>query len=145
MNTAIGNIKKSVVWHSEQDLYGGSGPLLALASSQSPQKLNALGVPENLAAWNQYWGLSPPGIVKLVEGSLDSPSLRSKAATAPQSLGAADYRRRFPLRGAWRPLESRLEGANTALVGPGEAYVAWKNTIDYRTWADSLRRKRPAP
>ena len=143
MNAAIANITKTVAWHSEQDLYCGSGPLLALVSSESPQKLSAIGVPNNIAGWNEYWGITPPGIATLVEGSFDGRSLRSKAATAPQSLWAADYRRKFPLRGAWRPVESRLEGANTALVGPGDAYAAWKNTIDYRVWVESLRAKKP--
>ena len=91
----------------------GSGPLLALVSSQSPQKLHGIGVPGTIAAWNQYWGLSPPGIAKLTVGTFDGQALRSKAAAAPQSLWPADYRRTFPGRGAWSPIESRLEGANT--------------------------------
>ncbi len=144
MNAAIANIKKAVVWRSEQDLYCGSGPLLALVSSQTPKKLHGIGVPDTLAAWNQYWSISPPGIARLAEGSFNGQALRSQAATAPQSLSAADFRRTFPGRGAWRPVESRLEGANTALVGPGDAYAAWKNTIDYRIWLESLRPKKPA-
>jgi hypothetical protein len=143
-NAVIANIRKAVVWHSEQDLYSGSGALSALVSSQSPQRLCALGIPGSLADWNQFWGISPPGITRLVEGPFDGQLLRSKAAIAPQSLWAADYRRMFPLRGLWRPLESRLEGANTALVGPGEAYTAWKNTIEYRAWLELLRLKKAA-
>jgi hypothetical protein len=144
-SAVIANIKKAVAWHSEQDLYSGSGALLALVSSQSPQRLSALGIPGNLVEWNQYWGISPPVITRLADGLFDGQSLRSKAAAAPQSLWAADYRRMFPSRGLWRPLESRLEGANTTLVGPGEAYTAWKNTIDYRAWLELLRLKKAAP
>jgi hypothetical protein len=144
MKAAIAHITKSVAWRSEQDFYSGSGPLLALVSSQSPQKFNAVGAPESIAAWNKYWGISPPGIAKLSDGSFDGRLLRSKAATAPQSLSPADYRRRLPQRGQWRVAESQLEGANTALVGPGEAYTAWKNTIDYRIWVESLRANKPA-
>ena len=141
---ALANIKRGIVWQSEQDLYNGSAALFALASSQRPQKLNAIGVPGSIAEWNTYWGISPPGIARLTEGALDGQSLRSKAAITPQSLWAADFRRTFPLRSPGRPLESRLEGANTTLVGPGEAYTAWKNTIDYRTWLETLRLKAAA-
>ena len=144
MNASMANVKKSVVWRSEQDLYSGAGPFLALVSSQSPKQLNAIGEPGTLAQWNTYWGMSPAGIAQLAEGSFDGQSLRGKAAAAPESLWAADNRRAFPSQAAWHPLESRLEGANTALVGPGDPYAAWQNTIDYRTWVESLRPKQPA-
>ncbi len=144
MNATIAHIKNAVAWQSEQDLYCGSGPLLALASSQNPQKLNAVGMPKSIAAWNSYWGISEPGITSLADRSFDGQTLRNKAAVAPQSVLAVDYRRKLPVRGAWGPPESRLEGANTALVGPGDAYTAWKNTLDYRNWLESLGARKPA-
>ena len=138
-NAGLANIKKSVAWQSEQDLYSGGGPLLAMASSQSPRQLTGMGVPAGIAKWDEFWGASKAGIAKLTDGSFDSQPLRSRATSNPLSLAAADFRRTVRLRGGWRPLEARLEGANTSLVGPGEAYEAWKNTFDYRTWIDALR------
>jgi hypothetical protein len=138
-NTGLANIKKAVAWQDEQSLYSGTGPLLAMASSQSPRQLSGLGVPTGIAQWDEFWGASKAEIAQLSDGSFDARPLRSAATGHPQLLTPADFRRTFRLRGAWHPLESRLEGANTSLVGPGEAYEAWTNTFEYRFWLDTIR------
>jgi hypothetical protein len=138
-NAGLANIKKAIAWQDEQSLYSGTGPLLAMASSQSPRQLSGLGVPAGIAQWDEFWGASKPEIAQLSDGSFDARTLRSAATAHPQLLTPGDFRRTFRLRGAWRPLESRLEGVNTSLVGPGEAYEAWKNTFEYRNWLDTIR------
>lgn len=135
-NAALASLKKVVTWQSRQDLYSGSGPLLARASSQSPPRIVGMGTPATLIQWNEFWGLSEPAIARLMDGSFDGQVLR-KAAADPRRLTATDYRRTTHARTGWAVAESRREGANISLVGPGTPYEAWKNTIDYHTWTDA--------
>jgi len=136
-NAAMAGLKKAMTWQSQQDLYSGSGPLLARASSQSPQKISGMGAPATLIQWNEFWGLAPPGITRLMDGSFDGQALRGKAAADPRSLTVADYRRTSHARAGWAVPEAKREGANISLVGPGPAYEAWKNTIEYHAWTEA--------
>ncbi len=141
-HAALAGLKKIVTWRSEQDIYCGSGPLMALASSQNPQKTAGVLAPGTLAEWSEYWGMAQPGMSRLTEGSFDGRSLRAKAAADPRSMSGADYCRKFPNLGPWRrPAEAKLEGARTTIVGPGDSLEAWKNTVDYRTWTETIRQR----
>jgi serine/threonine protein kinase len=138
------SFKEVAAWRSDHDLYlenSPSGRLLAIASSQRPRHLIPLYKEGSLSEWHQYWGTSAAGITYLSDNSFDGKALRKKAASDPFSLSAKDYRRVFAGRTAKRVLlESAIAGANTATVGPGDAYQAWRNTLDYQAWAEAPSR-----
>jgi hypothetical protein len=94
-----------------------------------------LAVPSGVSEWNQFWGAGGTGMARLADGSFDGQSLRKKASSDPRAVGPRDYARKLPPSAARKMADASPEGVIPAQIGPGNAYEAWKNTLEYRDWS----------
>lgn len=88
---------------------------------------------KDLAEWGTFWGAkeiaSLQALIRYQGGDI-----LTKAATAPESVTAEDFRLRPGSAGYRAGKDGKDIGADVDLVGPGPAYERWRKTPDYQQW-----------
>src|SRR6202008_4543331 len=92
----------------------------------------SLGLLNNLAEWNQFWGIKDTGSLQGSVRLRGNP--KAMVATAPETITPDDFRLRPDSAGYQAGKDKKDLGADVDLVGPGAAYERWKKTPDYQQW-----------
>ena len=120
-------------WHGEQNLYTANNPLLSLGVNwKGIEPANPL---KGLEDWKTFWG-SPETNSRHGLARFQGGDLLWKVRDASEQLQPRDFRLRPDSAGYRAGPDGKDLGADVDLVGPGPAYVRWKQTPEYQQWLE---------
>jgi WD40 repeat protein len=141
-NAALAVLPRVVAWEGQHNLYAANRDFLNLTSSV-PGQPPAPAPLHSVAAWNSLWQRDD---TMSLQGPIHyQQDIPAAARLAPQQLRPADFRLR-PDSAGYRAGAAGCDlGADVDLVGPGEAYEAWRKTPAYRQWLKDTDYAPPEP